>query len=298
MTSDASVGRTGFASALRKYRWTLLLPVALASAATSVVAYSMPTRYKSASIIELEGQRIPADYVKPTSNTPLELRIEHFSEQVLSRSRLERVILDLDLYPEYRQHAVMADVIARMRSDVTIAPVAPHGAASDPAHRFIVQFVAGDPRTAQRVAERMSQMVLEAVLREKAALAQGTTQFLTAMKEGVADQIDQHAKAMAQQRASNRGAAVPRAMELEQEVLEDTYRVLATRLQEARLATGLESRELGEQLRLIEAARLPDKPIGPNRLMVSLAGPAFGLILGLGLVLASSRRKREAASVG
>jgi uncharacterized protein involved in exopolysaccharide biosynthesis len=40
----------------------------------------------------------------------------------------------------------------------------------------------------------------------------------------------------------------------------------------------------------VEAARLPKKPIGPNRLTVNIAGGAVGL--GIGLLLAWARRPR------
>lgn len=288
MSSDAAVGRSGLASTLWKYRWTLLLPLALASAATGVVAYAMPARYASAAIVEIIPAAITAGYERAVPGPPMDLIVE----QIASRSRLERVIKDLDLYPEDREHMLMEDVIQRIRRGLTIEPLAGLETTDQPRRRYSIQFEAEDPRTALRVAERMTQLVLEANLRHRAALAEGTTQFLIAQKEAVASQIDEHEKAMARQRASSGGASVPRAMQLEQEVLEDTYRTLATRLQQTALAKSLEARNLGEQLRLVDPPRLPTEPVGPDRLMVSLAGPAFGLVIGLGLVLASSRRAR------
>ena len=51
----------------------------------------------------LVPQRIPDSYVKSTVATPIESRLATLKEQIMSRSRLERIILDLGLYPSLRQ---------------------------------------------------------------------------------------------------------------------------------------------------------------------------------------------------
>ena len=48
-----------------------------------------------------------------------------------------------------------------------------------------------------------------------------------------------------------------------------------------------ERRQIGEQFRLLEPARLPERPVGPSRLAVNATGALAGL--GLGLVLVATR---------
>ena len=46
----------------------------------------------------------------------------------------------------------------------------------------------------------------------------------------------------------------------------------------------LERRQIGEQFNLLDAARLPERPFSPNRILISLFGILGGLAVGLGLI--------------
>lgn len=61
------------------------------------------------------------------------------------------------------------------------------------------------------------------------------------------------------------------------------YNSLLQKQNQSQLATSLEQRQQGEQLSIIDPPTLPDKPSAPNHLLVSLAGLALGILLGLGL---------------
>jgi len=61
------------------------------------------------------------------------------------------------------------------------------------------------------------------------------------------------------------------------------YNSLLQKQNQSQLATSLEQRQQGEQLSIIDPPTLPDKPSAPNHLLVSLAGLALGIVLGLGL---------------
>ena len=60
-------------------------------------------------------QQIPEDYVQPTVTTRLEDRLASINQQILSRTRLEQIVREFDLYAKDRQTMIMEDVIERMR---------------------------------------------------------------------------------------------------------------------------------------------------------------------------------------
>jgi uncharacterized protein involved in exopolysaccharide biosynthesis len=62
------------------------------------------------------------------------------------------------------------------------------------------------------------------------------------------------------------------------------YSNLLTKRNESQIAANLEARQIGEQFRLLDPARLPEKPNRPNRPMLNLFGLAAGLATGLALV--------------
>ena len=61
------------------------------------------------------------------------------------------------------------------------------------------------------------------------------------------------------------------------------YDSLLAKQAQSQLATNLEQRSQGEQFRVLDSARLPNKPASPNHILLSLGGLIFGLAVGVGL---------------
>src|SRR5690349_6370552 len=100
--------------------WLLILPVAIGSAGALGVSERLPNKYRSETVIMLLPQRVPDSYVKSTLTEKLEERLVTLESQIRSRSRLERIILDLDLYRDRRRRMPMEDVVQRMRDDISV----------------------------------------------------------------------------------------------------------------------------------------------------------------------------------
>jgi uncharacterized protein involved in exopolysaccharide biosynthesis len=62
------------------------------------------------------------------------------------------------------------------------------------------------------------------------------------------------------------------------------YTSLLEKNESAKVAANLERRQIGEQFKILDPARLPEKPISPNRTEVNTFGILGGLVLGLALV--------------
>lgn len=155
--------------------WMVAVPLLLAGVAAALWASGLPNRYRSETLIMLVPQRIPDSYVKTTVTARVEDRLATLSEQILSRSRLERIILDLDIYQPQRQRAPMEDVVHQMRSDIAVG--------FEGKESFRVTYVSGDPATAQRVAERLASLFIEENLRDRENVAEDTNRFLDSQLE-------------------------------------------------------------------------------------------------------------------
>ena len=66
--------------------------------------------------------------------------------------------------------------------------------------------------------------------------------------------------------------------------LQEGYTALLKKSEESKIAVNLERRQIGEQFKIIDGARLPERPISPDRVRINLMGILGGLALGLGLV--------------
>jgi LPS O-antigen subunit length determinant protein (WzzB/FepE family) len=85
------------------------------------------------------------------------------------------------------------------------------------------------------------------------------------------------------------GASLPKRMELE--VLQSSYKQLLAKREEARMARDLNSRSLGERFRALDPANLPQEPVGPTRLELTLIGGTLGLLVAWIIVTADIVRR-------
>ena len=63
--------------------------------------------------------------------------------------------------------------------------------------------------------------------------------------------------------------------------LQTLYSSLLAKKEDARISANLEQRQVGEQFRLLDPARLPERPFSPNRQQISLLGILAGLAVGV-----------------
>jgi hypothetical protein len=68
------------------------------------------------------------------------------------------------------------------------------------------------------------------------------------------------------------------------QIVQESYNSLLSKSQSSNIAADLERRQIGKQFRMIEAARLPERPISPNRLRMNTMGTLAGLAFALALV--------------
>ncbi len=130
----------------------------------------MPNRYRSETLILVVPQRVPESYVKSTVTARIEDRLQSISQQILSRTRLERIIQDFNLYATERRAGVMEDIVEQMRRDIDVQIVK--------GDAFRVSYTGDDPRTVMQVTERLASLFIEENLRDRAVLAEDSYQFL------------------------------------------------------------------------------------------------------------------------
>jgi polysaccharide chain length determinant protein (PEP-CTERM system associated) len=194
-------------------RWILLMPFAISAAATAVFSWTLPDRYRSETVILVVPQRIPEAYVRSTVTAPIEDRLQSISPQIMSRTRLERIILDFNLYAKDRKVLPMEEIVERMRQDVTVSVVK--------GDAFRVAYIGERPRTVADVANRLASLFIEENLRDRAALAAGTDQFLEAQLEDARQRLIVHEKKLEAFRKEHAGQ-LPSQLETNLQIIQNT----------------------------------------------------------------------------
>ena len=184
---------------MRRQRWVVLLPLAAGLAAVPLLARYAPERYRSETLILVVPQRVPDDYVKATVTESIADRLPSISDQILSRSRLEQIIQEMDLYSHERSRQVMEDVVAGMRKDVHVAVEAKE------ADSFRVTYVSDNAVTAQKVTERLASLYIEQNLTDRSNQAESTSQFLATQLEQAKRQLVEQEKKLEQYRRAHPG---------------------------------------------------------------------------------------------
>lgn len=168
-------------------RWPqIVVPFLLVGIATFAIVRRLPDQFQSETLILVVPQRVPESYVRATVSTRIADRLQSINQQIMSRTRLEPVIREFNLYPRLVQTGMMEDVVARMRRDIVAQPV--RGDA------FRISYRSDNPRTAMRVTERLASLYIDENLRDREVLADGTNQFLESQMAAAKARLIEHEK--------------------------------------------------------------------------------------------------------
>lgn len=186
MLPGKKFGPTEITRILLHRGWLVVLPVALGLSAAPVLARMVTNQYQSETLIMVVPQRVPDSYVKSTVTAKMEDRLPSMSSLILSRSRLERTIMDFDLYPALRAQRTIDDVVERMRGDIAVR--------LEGQESFRVSYLSTDPYVAQKVTARLAALFIDENLRDRERLADQTNRFLESQVEEAKARLIDHEK--------------------------------------------------------------------------------------------------------
>ena len=171
-----------YLSILKRRGWLLLVPTLLLPILGYAFSFTISPQYQSQSLVLIEGQKVPDEFVKAVVTSDLDSRLDAIKEQLLSRSRLQPLIERYNLYASSRQS--IDDRIDAVRKDIEIRPVRSQITSSAGLPGFRILFKAGDAHTAQLVCADITGIFVGENLHSRESSAQGTTDFL---REQLAD---------------------------------------------------------------------------------------------------------------
>jgi uncharacterized protein involved in exopolysaccharide biosynthesis len=168
-----------YAGILKRRFWLILTCAILLLAVGVGISYVVPPQYVSQTLVLIEQQKVPEDYVKPVVAEDLEARLASMKEQILSRSRIQPIIERFNLFTDNK--ATMDDRVEMTQKAIGIKPI-PSARGGMPG--FFITFKAQDARTAQQVCGEITSLFVSENLSAREQSAEGTTDFL---KQQLAD---------------------------------------------------------------------------------------------------------------
>src|SRR5258708_3278341 len=91
------------ARVLWKHGWLIAIVAIVGSGISTAIVYKLPAIYRSEAVILVDSQKIPERYVTSTVNTEVQDRLATISQQILSTTRLLKIVDDFGLYKKERK---------------------------------------------------------------------------------------------------------------------------------------------------------------------------------------------------
>lgn len=164
-----------FWNSVRHYRGWIFLGTVLFSLAGCTFVMLMPDRYKASTTILVDPQKVPEKYVSPTVSSDPGQRLTTITQQVLSTTRLQQIIDDMQLYPELRGKVSREELIDLMRKDITIT--VKQGSSSG-LSAFTIEYEGRQRQQVAQVANQLAASFIEWNVKSREQQAQDTTEFL------------------------------------------------------------------------------------------------------------------------
>jgi polysaccharide chain length determinant protein (PEP-CTERM system associated) len=185
-----------FKMGLRR-KWYIIIPFAL-SVVIFFGAYKyLPKTYRASTLILVQAQKVPENYVRPTLTESVTERLNNISQEILSRTRLERVIKEFNLYPDMGNKLHMEEIVDMMKTKIEVRV--------QRQNTFSISFEGTEPGTVMKVTNKLASMFIEENLRSREARAGGTAEFIGKELQGMELNLKKREDAVRQYKERNMG---------------------------------------------------------------------------------------------
>jgi succinoglycan biosynthesis transport protein ExoP len=192
--SSEPIDFTQIKGIVRRRRWQFLVPFFCGWALVWGASWLIPSTYRSETVILVEQPSVPEKYVVSNIGSDIQHQLDSITQQILSRTRLLRIIDSLGLYAKDRKHASPDGLVERMRKDIEIE--LSHGD-DRKLSAFNIYYASRDPKMAQLATNELANLFITENIEERQKRSENTTNFL-------GDQLDQARVKLAAQEAKLR----------------------------------------------------------------------------------------------
>jgi polysaccharide chain length determinant protein (PEP-CTERM system associated) len=158
-----------------KHRWLLIIPFCIAMVAGMFQAVKLPKIYEASTLILVAPQRVPSQFVQSIVTADLNSRISTISEQILSRSNLEKIIEKYGLFSDPKYSGLfLEEMVGALRKNIELEVNRDRRGSNS----FSISFRGSHPKTVMEVTNRLAGSFIDENLKVREAQAVGTSDFL------------------------------------------------------------------------------------------------------------------------
>ena len=230
-------------------RWYIIIPFCIAMVAGAYLAVTLPKIYSAGTLILVQPQKVPTDYVRSVVSSDIDSRLNSISQQIMSRTNLEKIIDTYNLFsgPEHEK-MFMEEKIAALRKNISVNVT--RTSRRSGADSFSISFKGQDPEKVMRIANTLATFVIDENLKVREAQAVGTSNFLAEELDSIRAQLAAKEKILKEYREKYMGG-LP-------EQLDSNLRILE-RLQGQLDSSNISLRDVKNRLAVLQESR-PENP--------------------------------------
>lgn len=169
-------------------KWWIILTTLSVFVVTAVVATRLPSMYSAQTVILVDPQKVPDAYVPSTISSTIFERLSTIKQQVLSPSRVKRLIVSMNLYPNLKQHKSEQEIIEILQKATSVDVV---GSGGGRLSAFSIKFSGKNPVEVAAIANQLAASFIEENLKVREQQSSGTTEFLDTELQQTKKQLEQ-----------------------------------------------------------------------------------------------------------
>ncbi|MCG6928109.1 MAG: hypothetical protein LJF30_22730 [Acidobacteria bacterium] len=210
----------------------VLVPAVLVVSSAIALAFMLPRKYQSQTLILVESEKVPDTFVRKIATESMSRRLYTIRQQVLSRTRLERVIEEIDPYPgDGGAKPPLSVLVERMRRAISIQ--------TRGTDAFAIQFVHTDPMTTMAVTNRLATLFIEEAEDAREVQATEGVEFIEAQLAAARKGLEEKEEAVRRFKEKRLGSlpeqlatnlATLQRLQLEQQTVSENLRAAQARV--------------------------------------------------------------------
>src|SRR5690242_2610277 len=174
---------------VRRRRWHFLLPFFAGWLLVWGAGWFLPSLYRSGTLILVEQPAVPERLVASNIDVDIQGQLDSIGQQILSRTRLLRIINGLNLYAKDRKRKTPDELVEEMRKDIDVELVRSD---DKKLSAFNIYYVNRNPEMAQKATNELANLFISENLEQRQERSENTTKFLE-------DQLSQARATLAEQ---------------------------------------------------------------------------------------------------
>ncbi len=172
---------------IRRRKWLIILPVIAITAAVAWVVYRLPDVYESVTLIVVKPSTLPTAVVPSITEDSLTRQLTSIDKVVTSRSSLEPLVIQYELYkPERLRGEPMESIIDMMRKDIKVEV---NTSRNDITNGFNIAYHGRDPRVTQAVTAELASKYINEQTKNTVNSTNSAKQFIDQQVRQAQDEL-------------------------------------------------------------------------------------------------------------